>query len=248
MRITLAENRENEKLTMNGVSSGSETKESHNPGLLAKVMSPLLHSWLLIVATGLIVLWLSIDALPLACTRLLQMIDEWDRLRAASGNALLAPFAVLLLQIVCFLAAWIMLVLVIVREILALRGGSGQMQSSSSTSAAAPITSLWEPEEEANAAAPQQNANEYIPFDMDSAIFELQPDQEEAEPEEEEQDPLAAAIVEEEAIFVYGDPLAGDLPEIFNYDSDLMRDVQDRHEKASTRIQMYRDDNHNMAE
>ncbi len=233
---------------MNGVSSGSEAQKSDHPGILAKVMSPLLHSWLLIVATGLIVLWLSVDALPPACTRLLEMIDEWDRLQAASGNALLAPFAVLLLQVVCFLASWIMLVLVIVREILALREGSAQVQSSSSTNAATPITSLWEPEEEANTLAPQDNANEYIPFDINAAIFELQPDQEEAEPEEEEKDPLAAAIVEEEAIFVYGDPLAGNLPEIFNYDADLMRDVQDQREKASTRIQTDQMDKLNMKE
>jgi len=221
---------------MNSVSSGSEAGKSQNAGLLAKAKSPQLHNWLLIIVAGLIVLWLSVDALPPACTRLMQMLEDWSTLQAASGSAMIAPFAILLLQLLCFLVAWAIFVLAIVREILAFRERSGRARGSSSVSSAGPLTPSPMPDV-ADAVAPQDNEDENIPFDINSAIFELLPDQEEAEPEIEEEELLTSAIVEEEAVFVYGDPLAGDLPEIFNYDTDLMRDVQEQREKARAQIQ-----------
>jgi hypothetical protein len=241
--IQLAKNRENEKLEMNGVSSDPDA------GLLAKVKSPLLHNWLLISVAGLIVLWFSAGAFPLAWTRLMQMLGDWSTLQAASGSAMLVPFAILLLQVVCFLVAWSILVLVIVREVLAFRDGLEQTKSPSSVSVASPPSSLSMPDK-VDAVTPldtaDANADEYIPFDMNAAIFELLPDQDEAESEEEEEELLTSDIAEEEeAVFVYGDPLAGDLPEIFNYDTDLMRDVQDLREKASARVQA---ENRNMKE
>ncbi|GHO94372.1 hypothetical protein KSF_044200 [Reticulibacter mediterranei] len=236
---------------MNGVASSSEAGKSQNAGLLAKVKPPRFNNWLLIVVAGLIVLWLSSGAFPLAWTRLMQMIGDWSTLQAASGNAMLAPFAILLLQVVCFLVAWAILVLVIVREVLASRDDSSQAQSSSPESSAAPPTPP-SMQDAADAVTPldtaDATADEYIPFDMNAAIFELLPDQDETKPEEEEEELLTSAIVEEDAVFVYGDPLAGDLPEIFSYDTDLMRDVQDQREKVSLLLQADSMENRNEKE
>jgi hypothetical protein len=219
---------------MNGLLSDPEAGKVQKSGLLTKVKSPLFYNWLLIIVVGLIVLGLSAGAFPLAWTHLMQMIGDWSTLQAASGSAMYGPFAILLLQILCFLVAWTMLVLAIVREVLASKDGSVQAQSSSSMSSAGPPTLSAMQD---TVAPPDDAADEDTPFDINSAIFELPSDQDEAEPEEENEELLAPAIVEEEAIFVYGDPLAGDLPEIFSYDADLMRDVQEQRERASTRIQ-----------
>jgi hypothetical protein len=216
---------------MSSSSSSTEAKKLREAGLLAKVKSPQLHNWLLIIVIGLVVLWLSIEAIPLACLRLMQMLGDWNILQAASGNAIFAPFALLLLQVLCFLAAWVIFVLVIVREVLAFNNGSDLEQSVTTPPAQPDI---------AEAVVPVQTASvdEYTPFDMDSAIFELLPDQDEAEPVEAEEESLASTAAEEqESVFVYGDPLEGDLPEIFSYDTDLMRDVQDLREKKHVQAQ-----------
>lgn len=167
------------------------------------------------------------------------MIGDWSTLQVASGSAMFAPFAILLLQVVLFLAAWTVLAVVVVREVLAFKDGPSQAQSAHGRSAAGrPAASLKQ--NAVGAAAPPNaadaGADEPAPFDIDAAIFELQPDPDEARPEEEEALP-APTIVEEETVFVYGDPLAGDLPEIFSYDTDLMRDVQDMREKARKQAQ-----------
>jgi hypothetical protein len=222
---------------MSGLLSDPEAGKVQHSGLLAKVKTPLFYNWLLIIVVGLIVLSLSAGAFPLAWTHLMQMIGDWSTLQAASGSAMYGPFAILLLQVLCFLVAWTMLVLAIVREILAFKDGSDQAQSLSTASAAGSPTSSSIQDTVAPPDTAAADADEQTPFDMDSAIFELPSDQDEAEPEEEKEELLAPTIIEEEAVFVYGDPLAGDLPEIFSYDTDLMRDVQELREKASTRIQ-----------
>jgi hypothetical protein len=223
---------------MSGSLSDPEAEKVQKSGLPTKVKSPQFYNWLLIIVVGLLVLWLSAGAFPLAWTHLIQMIGDWSTLQSASGSAMYGPFAILLLQILCFLVAWTMLVLAIVREVLAPKDGLVQAQSFSSMSSAAPPTLSAMQDTVAPPDTTAASADEDTPFDIDSAIFELPPDQDEVEPEEENEELLAPAIVEEEAIFVYGDPLAGDLPEIFNYDADLMRDVQEQREKASTRIQI----------
>lgn len=243
---------------MNSSSSSTGAEKRQSSGLLAKVKSPLLRNWSLIIVIGVIVLWLSVGALPLAWTHLTQMVGEWGTLQAASGSAMFVPFAILLLQTVCFLVAWAMLTLVIVREVLAFKYGLGQGHSAPAVSIAglsapAPVPASPRKPDAADAVAPTNtaaaDADEHTPFDMSEAIFDLLPDPDEAEPEEEEEEELLApAIVEEETVFVYGDPLAGDLPEIFSYDTDLMREVQELREKARTQAQTGQVDSSNVKE
>jgi hypothetical protein len=220
---------------------------SSDTGLLAKVKSLLFNSWLLIIVAGLIILGLSAGALPLALMHLAQMVGKWSTLHAASGSAMFVPFVILLLQVLFFLVAWAVLVLVIVRQAL----GLGQVQSAPAVSvviglpAPAPSPST---QDAADAVAPPDTANadadEHNPFDMSAAIFEPLPDL-----DDEEEEPPAPAIVEEEPVFVYGDPLDGDLPEIFSYDTALMRDVQEQREKARrARAQTERVDSSNVKE
>ncbi len=71
-------------------------------------------------------------------------------------------------------------------------------------------------------------------FDAKSAIFELK-----AEPEEPEVAITGPAHLDtkEEMVFVYGNPFDGELPEIFHYDMDLKREVEDLHNDAQQQSQ-----------
>ncbi|WP_126594742.1 hypothetical protein [Dictyobacter aurantiacus] len=237
---------------MKSSSSSTRVEDLQDSGLLAKVRSPQFRTWFLLIVVGLIVVWLSVEAFPLAWARLMQMVGAWSTLQAASGSAMFAPFAILLLQVLCFLAAWAILALVVVREVLAFKDTPGQVRSAPALSVAnvpalAPMPAPSREQDVADASSPPDTANadedEQNPFDMSAAIFDLPSDPDETEQEEK----LTPAIVEEETVFVYGDPLADNLPEIFSYDIDLMRDVQEM-QNARAQAQANQVDNSNLKE
>ena len=74
-------------------------------------------------------------------------------------------------------------------------------------------------------------------FDASEAVFELS-----SETHESEVDATSAELPqmkdEEETIFVYGNPFDGELPEVFEYDKDLKRGVQNMNEELRNQHQL----------
>jgi hypothetical protein len=72
------------------------------------------------------------------------------------------------------------------------------------------------------------------PFDVSMAVFELFADPDEPEPNDVATT-MQSQAKEEEIIFVYGNPFEGELPEVFHYDKDLQRGVQDLRDALRTK-------------
>ncbi len=230
-------------------SSPAPTPKKQGPDAL---IQRLLVVWLPILAVAILIFWLSGGIPPAVLRLLLQMLSHWHSLQVALGGELFLPFAIVLLQCLFLFAAWAILALLVWREI----GVFGKLQvqqrilraqqqaqqahmSSNPTSTRATTgqqgvqmtpaeldSMLLEEEEVPNSknTGIQVFSNEDA-FDASAAIFELK-----AEPEESETNTTISATTrtpEEEMIFVYGNPFDGELPEVFHYDMDLRREVQD---------------------
>ena len=81
-------------------------------------------------------------------------------------------------------------------------------------------------------------------FDVNKAVFELSSETD--EPGEDNPSAQPQQVEEEETIFLYGNPFEGELPEVFHYDMDLKRGVQEglrSQQKGSNEKSIDRPDN-----
>jgi hypothetical protein len=65
------------------------------------------------------------------------------------------------------------------------------------------------------------------PFSVQDDLFDLSDEQDNSFSQQDEQPAQQEDSVQEESIFVYGDPFEGELPEVFTYDKDLQKAVED---------------------
>jgi hypothetical protein len=218
------------------------------------IMQRFLVVWLPILIVAALVLWLSGGIPPTVLRLLLQMLGRWHSLQAALGNAVFLPFVIVLIQCLLLLAAWVILALIIWREIAFLSNLRMQQRharilaslSSPSTTqtpanpvpasqgvqmTVADLDTMFDENDETVQAkntgirlVSNESENDDS-FDPSMAVFELR-----ADPEESETD-LAQSPSQrepaEEMVFVYGDPFDGELPEVFHYDMDLKREIED---------------------
>ena len=225
-----------------------------NSSLLRAVAQRLLMVWLPIIVVGVVIFWLSGGMPPASWLLLIQMLGRWSGLQATLGNGVFIPFAIVLVQCLSILLAWVILAFTIWREISVFntlqaqqRMVDAQKNMARAEDAAEPLQSYPEqgvqvmPNEHAMnlfeedlSMQPKNtgiqivaggNDAQYDSFDVNKAVFELP-----AETDESEAGDASAQlhqVEDEETVFVYGNPFDGELPEVFQYDMDLKRGVQD---------------------
>jgi hypothetical protein len=274
-----------------------------NNAFVSVTKKRILPGWLPILVVAIVVFWLSGGLPPTAWRLLFEMLIHWHALQVEQGSATIFYFAVLLVQAVLILVAWIMLIIAIEREVMVFKRLQSQqrvMALQATLAAPVPEKDIAQPSvsdqthgvvasaDEAKSQGAQlssdwQNADDDgrnpfdddtldtipewpmrpksqgiqidpsqidhddeedgkvqdglddsseddseeldNPFDMSQAIFELSPEEEESEEEEQEEEEEEKS--EQKPIFVFGNPFEGDLPEIFDYDMDLRRELED---------------------
>jgi hypothetical protein len=230
-----------------GSSSTTISKSEKKSSL---IMGRLFVSWLPIILVGIVLYWISGGLPPTSWKLLLQVLQRWSALQNIIGGTVFVPFVVLLVQSILILVAWILLGLVIWREIgmfkalqaeqrvTQLRAALALSQNTTSEALASRrnqnLQTIQKEQyqqklvDEVTAAATVKDTGIQVldnPFEMDQAVFEL-----EAEPDPSETvDTLDKMdiIDESHTVFVYGNPFDGELPEVFTYDMDLKREVKD---------------------
>jgi len=210
------------------------------------VTQRLLIVWLPIVIVGVAIFWLSGGIPPASWLLLFEMLGRWSDLQAALGNGLVLSFAIVFVQCLLILLAWIILTFTIWREISVFSTLRAQqriitlqkdlvvaeniplpLQSSPVVSQHQGVQLMPEKLEKntgikiVSFEEDEQNST----FDLNTAVFELSSDTDEAEADNASVQ-LQQVEEEEEIIFLYGNPFEGALPEVFHYDMDLKRGVQ----------------------
>ena len=211
--------------------------------LFYSVIRRLLSVWLPIVIVGGIIFWLSGGMPPASWLLLQQMLSRWNGLQATLGNTAFVSFAIVLLQCLFILLAWLILADTIWREIAVISALRAQqriiaLQEKLEATEHTPITlqsspvvsrhqgvQLMPEKQEKNTGikiVSLESDDQNNSFDVNEAVFELPSETEEAEVNALPVQPQE----EEETIFLYGNPFEGELPEVFHYDMDLKRGVQ----------------------
>jgi hypothetical protein len=230
-----------------GSSSTTISKSEKKSSL---IMGRLFVGWLPIILVGIILYWISGGLPPTAWRLLLRVMLRWSALQDIIGGTVFVPFVILLVQSILILVAWILLGLVIWREIGVFKALQAEQRvahlkaalalSQDTTSEALAFrrnqnlqTVQKEQyqqklvDEAAAAAATKDTGIQMLdnPFEMDQAVFELaaEPDPSETVDTLDKMD----IIDESHTVFVYGNPFDGELPEVFTYDMDLKREVKD---------------------
>jgi hypothetical protein len=228
----------------------SVSGKSSSNALSDLAKSPLVLVWLPILVVGLLIFWLSGSGFPTAWSNLLQLSLNWDALQEAQGDTIYITLTILIVQSLCILAAWVMLLLVVVREGRELLAAKPRPRPAASTPpppkpqpvvAQSVPTSLnaqvAQVADKTKAPVVEPDAKSVVepdPFDMDEAVFDLLPYPEDGDDIDTLITKKSDDELEEEMLFVYGDPLEGDLPEIFDYDMDLKREVEEIRERKRT--------------
>jgi hypothetical protein len=217
-------------------------------GFSSAAKQRLIIGWLSIILVGVLIFWLPGGLPPTPWLLLGYLLIRWGTLQPALGSGIFLPFILLLFQSVLLLLAWAMVGLAIRREISVLNTLLAQRRvirlraTMTATSGAAPANALAPKSQDLQAMSEEHNKNgsskstdvQIISpesekqddlFDVNMAVFELSSDSEEARVENKTVE--TAKPKDEDPIFVYGNPFEGELPEVFNYDMDLRREVQD---------------------
>jgi len=223
----------------------ASSSTSANSWLSHVVTRRLLIVWLPIIIVGVMIFCLSGGMPPTSWLLLLQMLSRWSRLQTSLGNAFFISFAIILMQCLFILIAWIILAFTIWREISVFSTLRAQRISTLQEKLAAaentpiilqssPVVSgqqgvqLMPEKQEKNTGikivSAESDEQDDI-FDMNNAVFELSSETSENPVDDPSAQPQQIKE-EEEAVFLYGNPFEGELPEVFHYDIDLKRGVQ----------------------
>jgi hypothetical protein len=219
-----------------------------NGSLSHAVTRRLLIVWLPIIIVGVVIFWLSGGMPPASWLLLLQIVSRWNGLQAALGNAFFISFAIVLMQGLFILIAWIILAFTIWREIsvfntlraqqriIALQEKLVVEKNTPIALQSSPVVSgqqgvqLMPEKREKNTGIKIVSVEGDDAFDVDKAVFELSSETDESEAVDPFVQPQQVKE-EEETTFLYANPFEGELPEVFRYDMDLKRGVQSLQEE-----------------
>lgn len=224
-----------------------------NNSLLPIMARRLLIVWLPMIIVGVVIFWLSGGIPPASWLLLFQMMSRWSGLQVTLGKAFFMSFAIVLVQGLLILAAWIILIFTIWREISVFNTLRAQqriiaLQEKLVMANKAPIALQSAPvvsgQQGVQLMPENRDKNTGIKivsfeedkqddaFDVNNAVFELSSEAEESEMDDPFSQPKQVQEEkEEETIFLYGNPFEGELPEVFRYDMDLKRGVQSLQEE-----------------
>lgn len=219
------------------------------------LMRRLLVGWLPILVVAIVIYWLSGGLPPTVWVLLGRVLLRWSALQAILGTSVFVPFLILVVQSILILVAWILLVRVVWREIgvfrtLQTEQRVGRLKAALALSHNVATETVVLPKSQGvqmmsdeMAARKRENdatsrgtgiqivssEDQEEQFDMDQAVFELFAEPDSFETADKSDKPMQ--VNEEDTVFVYGNPFEGDLPEVFNYDMDLKREVKDMRDK-----------------
>jgi hypothetical protein len=215
----------------------SSISTSSDDSMVSIVKSRLVPGWLPIIVVALLILWLSGGIPPTSWRLLFQMFALWPEVQSEQGGGVFLSLVVVIAQALLILGAWIMLVIAIRREVDMARERQSQIRIAALQAKLAASNATETPSQSVsnipNSSQPVvQPAQPMVPvapdepgelFDMSQAIFDLLPEEKEPGAESVEK---KKESVEQEHVFVFGNPFEGELPEIFDYDTDLKRELQ----------------------
>lgn len=205
----------------------------------------LVIGWFAILVVCILLIWLSGGLLPTPWRLMGHLLLRWGTLQPALGSGIFLPFTILLIQSLLLVAAWVMIILAVKNEISVLHAILAQQRVMRLQATMNADTDVVKTKSQGLQLMPEdadrQQDNpvrstgiqimapekEEDLFDADMAVFELFSEPSEADDAKDDNVKNIPEKKEEESVFVFGNPFEGKLPEVFDYDMDLRREVQD---------------------